>query len=99
MHIYATVLLCGVVTSEGSDQERLSFIIYAELNLLADVLKHLRQGQVYELQPYREKYLMQVFKLQAYIEKRNSCAHLQMFCCVVPSEGNKCYGRSVLAGA
>ena len=67
---------------------------YAELNWLADILKHLRQGQVHELQPYWEKYLMQVFELQAYIEKRNSCAYLQMFCCVVPSEGNKCYGRS-----
>ena len=32
---------------------------------------------------------MQVFILQTYIENRNNGAHLQMFCCVVPSEGNK----------
>ena len=37
MHICATDLLCGVVISEGSDQERLSFMQIAELNLLADV--------------------------------------------------------------
>ena len=40
---------------------------------------------MYELLPES----MQVFKLQTYIEKRNSCEHLQMFCCVVPSEGNE----------
>ena len=27
VHICATVLLCGVVISEGSDQERLSFML------------------------------------------------------------------------
>ena len=37
---------------------------------------------------------MSVFKLQAFIEKCNSCAHLQMFYCVTPSEGNENYVRS-----
>ena len=70
--------LCNCFAVWCSQQRRKrsrTAFFYAELNLLADVLKHLRQGQVYELQPCWEKYLMQVFKLQAYIEKLNSCAH------------------------
>ena len=52
--------------------------------LLADFLKYLREVQVLELKPYRDKHLVQVFKLQAYIEKHNSFTHLLMFCCVAP---------------
>ena len=56
--------------------------------LLADVLKHVGKAKCtsYNLTTGANASV----KLQTYIEKRNySCAHLQMFFCVVPSEGNE----------
>ena len=86
VHIWANVLLCGAERRKRSVQGRF-FSCWTEL--IADDLKHFRQVQEYEVQPHWDKHSVQVFKLQAYL---GTVSAVQMFCWVVPSDGNEHYG-------
>ena len=86
VHICANACLCG---AEPRKTTGMAFF-YGELNSSQTFWKHLGKVQVYDWTynltetSIQCKYLR--FKL---IENRNSCTHLQMFCCVVPREGNE----------
>ena len=79
-------MFCCVVPSSAKEAIKNGFLL-CRSELLADVLKQLGKAMCtsYNLTSGGNASV----KLQAYIEKRNSCAHLQIFCCVMPSEGNE----------
>ena len=81
-----------VVWSRGKQQGRLSFtLFYGELNSSQTFWKHfVGQVQVYDWSYNLTETSIQCKYLHLkLIENRNSCAHLQLFCCVVPREENE----------
>ena len=87
VYICANVWLCGAEPRKTTG----TAFFYGGLNSSQTFWKHfVRQVQVYDWSyNLTETSIQRKYLHLKLIENRNSCAHLQMFCCVVPREGNE----------